>query len=128
MDSETKLVKLIAYLIELTQKGKLNWRRYEPPDPIVTSHDNKIDFVYVTNFENKKLRIYEERYKYWYDEGRYTWDNQVVIDFADDEGRSIWRFPKLPGAWDLLEAVRYQEAEVDDFISELINKHKLGEK
>lgn len=125
MDSEKKLIKLIAYLIELTQKGKLNWKRYDPPEPIVTSYDNKVDFVYIANFEDKILRIYEERYKYWYDEDKWSWDNRVIIDFADDEGRSIWKFPALPGIWDLLEAVKYREADVDDFISEIISKHKL---
>ncbi|HEY9160954.1 MAG TPA: hypothetical protein VIS94_07710 [Desulfomonilia bacterium] len=125
MDAEKKLIKLIAYLIELTQKGKLNWERHDPPDSIVTSHDNIVDFVYQTTFENKELRIYEERYKYWYDEDKWNWDSRVILDFADDYGRSVWKFPSLPGLWDLLESVKYREVDVDGFVSDIINKYKL---
>lgn len=127
MDSQKKTIKLIAYLNELTQKDKLQWERQEPPDAVVIGHNNRVDYVYTTVFEERRLRIYEERYKSWYDEDRYTWDTRVILDFVDFEGKSEWIFPYAPVLWDLLESVKYKSAHVDDFISEVLSKHKLDE-
>jgi hypothetical protein len=59
--------------------------------------------------------LYKESYKYYTDEERYYWDERIIIEFIDEYGGSIWQFPKTNNLWNLLNAVQYKDANVDDF-------------
>lgn len=114
-------VKLIDHLVELTQTGQINWVRDIPPRQILTTH-NRIQQVYVTFYNGKNIRLYEEMYKYFTDEDEYYWQTQLVLEFIDENANSIWQFPQTSNGWDLLNAVKYRDANVDAFINDIFGK------
>lgn len=121
MADENKFIKVIARLNALTQERKLIWESLFDPESLSLGRDKRVNSVYQTHYKNKALRIYEENYKAWYDEDRYTWASKVVLAFVDRNDQNAWEFPELPGLWDLLESVKYQETKVDVFVDEILS-------
>lgn len=116
-------VQLIDHLAELTQTRQINWVREVPPRQILTTH-NRIQHVYVTFYNGRNIRLYEEMYKYFTDEDEYYWQTQLVLEFIDENGNSIWQFPQTSNGWDLLNAVKYRDANVDAFINDVFGRKK----
>ena len=114
-------VALIDHLIELTQTEQINWRRESPPNQILTTH-NRVAQVYVTSYNDRIIRLYEEMYKYFTDEDVYYWQTRLVMDFIDEDDNSLWQFPQTPNGWDLLNAIKYRDANVDAFINDILGK------
>ncbi len=114
-------VKLIDHFAELTQKGEVKWVRENPPSKILTT-ENRIEQVYVTFYNGKNIRFYEEMYKYYTDEDEYHWQTQLVLEFIDENSNSIWQFPQTSNGWNLLNAVKYRDANVDEFIKDIFGR------
>lgn len=121
MEETKKWVRIVSKFNELTQEGQLSWTRLDPP-PGLRDSNTIVEAVYVSEVRLKEIyqrvRIYEGKYRtYDNDFGSY-WANEVVLEFIDEEGRSEWQFPEIPGIWDLLESVKYQVTDVDSFLEE----------
>ena len=123
MANQAKIVQLVAVLNQLTQEGQLKWEAREPTSSINLRPDQLVDTSYETRFEDRRLRIYEEKYKSWIDEDRYTWSSRVVLAFVDGTGDNAWEFPPAAGITDLLESVKYQTAGVDDYLESVLKKY-----
>lgn len=121
MVSLREYVELIDKLTELTQRNEIEWHRQQPPYGLVTT-ENRISTVYTTSYSNRFLRLYEEMYKYYTDEDVYHWLTRLVFEFIDGFGNSIWQFPETKNGWDLLNAVKYKDAKVEDFIKDVFGK------
>ncbi|WP_201525951.1 hypothetical protein [Psychrobacter frigidicola] len=119
MVSNREYIQLVDRLTEMTQNGVMRWNRYEPPTNMVDT-ENNINFVYTTIYNRKNIRIYEEDYKYYTDESEYYWSKRVVIEFIDESLNSVWQFPKITNSWNLLDAVRYEDAGVADFMKSIL--------
>lgn len=115
MASLRDYIKLIDHLTELTQTNQIKWNRDSPPKSILTTH-NRISQVYTTFYNQKHIRIYEEMYKYFTDEDDYFWQTHLILEFTDEYDNSIWQFPQTPNSWDLLNAIKYKDANIDDFL------------
>jgi hypothetical protein len=124
MKEESKFIKAIAKLIQLTQDGDLKWSINKNTKQITEGTNNIIDVVYTAHEENEHLRLYEMKFKNWLEEDTFEWDNQAFLEIIDELGNAIWTFPSNRTLWDLLEAVRYQTSGVDDFINRLLSKAK----
>lgn len=115
MNQIREIVELVDHLTELTQTGGITWERQDAPNTLVST-ENKVDFIYLTNYQDRTIRAYEKTYKYFTDEIQYHWSNQMIIEFVDEYGGSLWQFPKTSNAWDLLNAIKYKDANVDGFL------------
>jgi 2-C-methyl-D-erythritol 4-phosphate cytidylyltransferase len=56
------------------------------------------------------------------DESQYHLDSKMVFEFIDQSGNSLWQFPQTSNAWDLLNAVQYQNSNVSDFYRDMFGK------
>ncbi len=121
MATNREYTQLVSKLTELTQSKQIEWNRNASPASL-QSPDNKVDIVYVTDFKDKKLRLYEERYKYFTDEDEFHWADRVILEFIDQFNRHVWQFPEIRTIWDLLRAVKYEEAGVDSFIKQILEE------
>lgn len=119
MTSNREYVQLIDHLTQATQNGSIHWSRYDPPRNIVST-ENSIDFVYTALYKGKSLRLYEETYKYYTDEFEYHWQKRVVIEFVDEFSNAVWQFPDIRNSWHLLDAIRFRDAGVSDFIKNVL--------
>lgn len=118
MASNREYIQLVDHLTEATQKGVIFWSRYDTPKNIVST-ENSIEFVYTTVYKSKSIRLYEETYKYYTDEFEYHWQKRIVIEFVDEFSNAVWQFPEIRNSWNLLEAIRYKDAGVADFMRDI---------
>lgn len=119
MATSREYIQLIDRLTELTQSKEIEWDRKHCPDKLEGT-ENKIDMVYEIEYKGKNLRLYEEKYKHFTDEFDFYWADRVVLEFIDEVGGHIWKFPDLRSISDLLTAIKYKEAGVDSFIQDVL--------
>lgn len=128
-EKKDKFVEAVAKLIKLTQDGKIEWRSAE----LVVRDDFKVESVFSAAYKDKLLRIYKYVYKVeepdpfqiairtFTPEKKYPyWATSVTLEFIDIFGISLWKFPYTNAVNDLLQAVQYQVADVDEFLNEII--------
>ncbi|MUI54411.1 hypothetical protein [Aliivibrio fischeri] len=120
MATQKEFVELVDQLIELTQEKTINWLREGAPSSLLIN-GSKVKYVYITEYNNKTLRIYEELYKYFTDEDEYHWQTRTIIDFVDGED-SIFEFPQTSNSWDLLKVIQYCDVDIDGFMNDMLKR------
>ena len=122
-----KLVEAVAKLIQLTQENKIKWSSDEPPDNLKGDANDYVETIFLTKHENKNLRLYERMYKVEVapmlqvlSSYNSHWKSEVNLEILDSAHNNIWTFPLVTPLNDLLESVRYQVADVNDFIEGLL--------
>ena len=135
MEEKTdKQIEAIAKIISLTRKNDLKWEAL-PYDNIPKKYQNEIiDSAYLTYFKNKPLRIYRRKYRVAdtntninnlirgvlsSTDGRIT---DVILDITNDEGHSLWEFPKEAILKDLLKVIKYKTSGAEDVINSLLEE------
>lgn len=129
-EHQSKWVAAIIKLIKYTQEGRLKWVPGKI-DGEASLDDQKIEIVFVTVYKDKTLRLYKYSYKvedlspinFLLFEKKQKipyWDSAIALELIDKEGKTLWTFPNNNALKDLLEAVRYQVAGVDDFLDEIL--------
>ena len=136
-DKPDKFVEAVTKLIRLTQAGDLKWSAAQT-DRDISREDLKIESVFVTRYKDRILRL--SKYSYMIQEpGLYDllsshtyyaagkpkypyWQSSITLEFIDDDGRTLWTFPYTKALNDLLEAVKYQVAGVDQFLKEILEE------
>lgn len=113
----------VTHMIALTQQGKLEWRHAYTSE--IPQHDENESAVLISQFNNRKLRLYLRRLETPPDYAMIRlqplprWSHVVVLEFIDDHGGSLWTFPSIGALKDLLHVAQYQVAGVNDFLAEL---------
>ena len=133
-EKQSKFVEAVARLIKLTQDGELMWESSKPSAEL--ERDGiKDESVFISRYKDRILRLY--KYSYRVDEPglfdistsffpikvKYPyWASSVTLEFIDDNGFSLWKFPFTNALNDLFQAVQYQFAGVDEFLDKLLNE------
>lgn len=106
-------------LIKLTRNEGLTWKI---ENAIAKSRENVVGNIYTTNFESKKIAVYEYRFQYYVSEDEYLWRNDVAIEFIALSDTVEWQWPQVESRWELLEAIRYKNSRAEDFLKSLLSK------
>ena len=127
-EKKDKSVEAVAKLIKLAQDGKIEWRSAE-----LVRDDITVESVFIAEYKDRLLRIYKYVYKvekpspfyispsiFTHKEEYPSWETSVTLEFIDTNGLSLWKFPYTNALYDLLQAVQYQVAGVDEFLDEII--------
>lgn len=133
---KTKWVDAVTRMIELTQQGSIRWEQTEPYGMSAT--ENRTSAVFRASYKGKTVRLYErkvqERQRVFDEEStslnslfnqrkyQNVWVSDVVLEFIDGNGATIWAFPRVSALRDLLAAVQYQVAGVNEFIDGLFEE------
>lgn len=112
-------IRVIDKLVELTQHKRLKWKRENPPESI-QNKDNKIDFIYTTEYLGKTLRAYEKQEKSWMDEQNYTWSTKSILEFVDHNGKSLAKIPRSPNLNELIKEIQFQDQNIADFFKKML--------
>lgn len=134
-DAGDQNIEAIGKLIQLTQKGKVEWNSVDPD--VVQSHppEDMVNSVFICNYKDKLLRIYHRKYKSYPGLGlsffsinekspkEKKWFSEVVLELIDDSGNSVWQFPKERILHDLLDAVKYKASGASDVIQSLLDEN-----
>lgn len=119
MKSIRDWVFLVDKLTELTQNNQITWERTEAPRNLKSSI-SRVDFVYYANYNNQRLRLYEEYFKYFTDEDEYFWDSKVYLNIVDDYGHPYFDIPNTRNLNNLLSSVKYQSSNINDLFNGLL--------
>lgn len=114
---QKKWIQAIANLIRLTQEKELKWQA-KPPPLRLTEDNPRADIMYVTDFEGQELCLYE---RYFFDHDFFH-SPETVLELSNSDGHAAWASPKIEGLDDLLEAVKYQVIDVNDFLEKILKK------
>src|SRR5438105_15390481 len=111
-------VDAVAKLTELTQDGTLEWTAES-----MTENESVIGPTYRASYGDKLLRLRKRgtlaRKKSWGDE---EWVEQYVLEFVDQNDKTLWTFPLIDAIQHLYGAVQYQTAGVKDFLNDLLKQ------
>jgi hypothetical protein len=123
MSQIDKWAHFIAQLIERTQDRRVEWSSYIPKQSDAAS---AIDVVYQTKYADKALRLYKakravDQSPFWSAVSPAARD-EIVLKIVDQDQKEVWAFPESPALVDLLTAVKYQVAKVDDFLEGLLKQ------
>lgn len=123
-----KFVEAVTKLIKLTQEGEIEWRSAN-----LVRDDIKVESVFKAEYKDRLLRIYKYVYKvekpspvlishriFAHKEEYPYWETSVTLELIERNGLSLWKFPYTNALYDLLQAVQYQVAGVDEFLDEII--------
>lgn len=121
---KNKTIQAITLLLEQTQEGTLKWKVSSPARDLIQG-PNLIDVVYIAEKDQRLLRLYPYKFKYFVDEENWHWENEVALELSDSQKVAWWQFPKHPVTWDLLEAVQFKTVGADSFIENLLKEQKI---
>ncbi len=115
----------VKKLIQMTRDGELRWR----PSHELCGRCKETDIVspaYLAEVDGKRVAIFEYRFMSFTDAEVWHWDTGVTIEFVDQNHESEWVWPSPQGRFELLDAVRYQAAEADDFLNRFLATPTVG--
>jgi hypothetical protein len=109
-------------LIELTESGRIRW---EPAHqmPSASDHGNASELVgpaYVATVEEKRVAVYEYRYRLYTDADEWHWSTEIAVGFVDNNDQMEWEWPSPRRRSALLDAIRYQQSGAEQFLDRLL--------
>jgi hypothetical protein len=124
-------VEVVVKLMLLTQEGRLHWNRSDPSS--LSNHE--VD-AYTTEYNGKHIRLTERElpeppkdsleYRLLSSSGLHS-RTVFILEFVDEHGRSLWKFPQTSALRGLMSAVRYQAADVKTFLHEILNDKEVSQ-
>lgn len=118
MFSTRQAVEIVDKLIELTQHNQVIWTIVDATPPMI-GPDSRVDLVYITSHIGRNIRVYKQHFKYYLDEERYAWDEQMKVEFVDDYGNLLGELPRTPNAYELLKTIQFQNPSINSFYTDL---------
>jgi hypothetical protein len=117
MAVERDWTKAVKVLVEKTNNGNIRWSEgHYPPD----FRENAVGPVYKAVVGGRWLAVYEYSYKYYTDADEFEWRQQAAIEFVQEDGTLEWKWPETPLGWELLDAIRAQQAGAAHFYDQLV--------
>lgn len=120
MTPKEKAAAAVSTLIRQTLEGTISWTKRQPTLSPANAND-KIDDYYETAVKGRMLAIYAGREAHYDDADEQPWwQDYVELVALGAERQAEWRFPRVAGTAELLDAVRYRCAGMDRFLDGLI--------
>ena len=111
-DRQDKWVHVVTQLNKLTQEGALKWEPIYPPATLKDQNYVLVDPVFRTIYKDKVLVAFSREWE--------GYGVETGLAFLSEEDKLLWRFPEISGTSDLLESIRFQVADVQGFLDELL--------
>lgn len=135
--SDNKLEQAVFKVFRMTHEGALTWV-HKPVPRLWQEGSNEIYPIYFeTTYQNRKLALFERRSrvsglgKQWATiTGRAVddWAQSAHLALLGGNHEILFEFPASRQIEDLLETVRYKEANVDEFVDALLTSEATNEK
>ena len=104
-------------LARLTVESRLEW---VPFYELKARGEEKITEPVFLTVNDRRVAVYEYRYRYFTDEEKWEWDNEVAIEFVNENLDLEYRWPQVAGRLQLLDVIRYQVSNADKFLKEFL--------
>jgi len=120
MSDGKNITQLIVKLNKMTQGGELGWSSHNLKLTL-DYQEEIVDKVYRTSYKDKYFRLFKYRSRHYTDEDVFHWITGWRMEITDENYNAEWRFPEERAISDLYDSVRYQIANVDDLINDLLS-------
>lgn len=114
MNSISKLEKLISYLIQETANNSIDWSVQEPPELLTKNTEGFYPLFLITEYKNKKIGLYEQRFKFYQDEEVWSWTSKAGLCIFTDDYISYRYEKKSPALKDLFLKATEQASGIDE--------------
>lgn len=116
MKAKNRFTEAITTLIQETQDGVLKW---EVPrtDEFRPKVDGRLETLFVARKDPWVIRLYSYMREVFGGS-----EHEAALEVSEQGKTSWWRFPHEAAVWDLLDAIRFKQARVDEFIDKLVPK------
>jgi len=117
---ESKYIKAILKLNRLTKENKIEWTsiRFDPDS--ISGEERLVGSAYITNANDKVLRLYKYEYKYYVDEDDFHWIADYRLEFIDKTSKGGWKFPSDRTLEQLYDTVLYKTSGADEFVNNFL--------
>jgi len=123
---EQRWEQAVDRLVRLTESGRLDWQAITlPTRPLMARF---IGAQFVAEVAGRRVAVYEKAYSIDHGEFGIAMDSQVMIEFIDDHGDSLWVWP-VEGfkRSELLDAIRDRKVDGERFLEDLRRSEELLE-
>ena len=111
--------RLIRSLLNATQKGEVQWEVIEPPIDVRRYAEGVVQ-AYKVPYLDRSFRIVPYKYKASNDGEDFYWADGISVEIVDSKDRVMYQVPgNTAGQRELLDAVRFQTANLDSLFSKL---------
>jgi hypothetical protein len=116
MATEKQWTDAARRLLDMTKDGAIAWKDHNG-----ASRPEAIGPVHTTEALNRVIAVYEFEYPH-YDPDTDTSapTRDVAIEFVTSNGELEYRWPKTAFHWALLDAVRFNVSNVQNFLDEFL--------
>lgn len=122
MSADNKITQLIVQLNRETATGSLQWKSTPPPESLNQGTEDIVHHFFECTYKEKLIGIFERRYKCFFNEFDFNWNDRVVLCLLDNrQTRKItWEYSeRSPALADLFSTVREQCSGINDLLAQL---------
>jgi hypothetical protein len=108
-------------LLAMTESGQVTW------SPVHEFGRSRSETevarpAFTAEVAGRHILVYEYSYKHYLDADDWVWDRDVSIEFVSPEPEFApqWTWPSPHDRFRLMEAIRYQYAKADEFLSKFL--------
>ncbi|MDL2358420.1 MAG: hypothetical protein QFF03_24495 [Pseudomonadota bacterium] len=133
-----KLDQAVFKIFALTHQGQLDWRNKPAPAMWQQATDSVYPFYFEAIHEGRTLALFEERFKRRDFPNALVaaamggelggWERKVHLGLLGENDELMFEFPWSRQLQGLFDAVRYKEANIDDFLDKLLKSEPANEK
>jgi hypothetical protein len=118
--ADVSSIKLIAKLNRQTKEDVIIWQIDTSRPSSLIGTEVLVDNVFITNVLGKRMRLYKYLGRYYYDEDKFDWVEEMRLELVDIYGKTTFKFPLDPGIADLYQTVMFKTSGVADFLDEFL--------
>jgi len=106
---DSQNTRAILKLLKLTADGELEWKEQDKEYVHLDGGVLIIGKVYVTEFKEKKFRIFRCKHETEGYVREYVWSFKDVLEVIDESSYSVWVFPEDDAVSDLYETINFKK-------------------
>jgi hypothetical protein len=135
--SESRIDQGVFKIFRMTHEGELSWEHDAAPRLWQQNTDAIYPIFFQTQYEGRKLALYQSKERQSHLQRNLAdlisgesneWSDSVHLALLGNNDELLFEFPRSRVIRDLFNAVRYKEANVDDFLDKLLKSEPANEK
>jgi hypothetical protein len=135
--SESRIDQGVFKIFRMTHEGELSWKHVPAPRLWQQNTDAIYPTFFQSEYQGQKLALFQSKDRQTSSDRQISrfvsgqtgeWSDSVHLALLGRNDELLFEFPPSRVVRDLFEAVRYKEANVDDFLDKLLKTESANEK
>lgn len=114
---------IIVKIIQKTVQGEIKWEVIDPPKYFEDGVEDIIPLLYVASYKGKELAVFTRRFRHYFDEDEFHWDERNCFAFLNEsKNKIIWEVnDRRPILNDLFSTVSENAAGINNMLENLFD-------